>query len=576
MTLPAASDLPTVTVFSDGERIGGQYQLLGIVITREVNRIPLARITLLDGDAAAGDFALSDTSLFVPGRKIEIAAGYHTHEETIFKGVAVRHGIRSRNQGGATLQVLCKDPVAAMTVVRRSATYVDMKDSEILEEILGRYDRKKEVAGTHRSHPAMVQYQATDWDFMLARAEANGHLVFVHDDGVSVGPPNPGTSARITLVYGATILDLEMEVDAESQLTAVKMAAWNPADQEPVETDGADPKFPDQGNLSASDLGTVLDASDFRLHHGGAVGEQELQAFSDGLRVRRSLARLRGRIRCQGVSAVAPGDVVELQGLGDRFNGNAYVTGVRHEITADNWVTDFQIGLSPRRMYLEDAFEDPAAEGLLPGIQGLQIGLVTQLENDPDGEHRVKVRLPLVNADGEGCWARVSTLDAGDNRGAFVRPQIGDEVVVGFLHQDPRFPVLLGALHSSANPPPLEASDDNPQKTYLSRNKIQLLLDDDAKRLHIEMPSGREVTLDDDGEEIVVKDKDGNVVRMNSDGVSVEAGADVSIKAKGDVKIEGVNVQIKAQADFKAEGGSGTEVSSNAVTTVKGSLVQIN
>ena len=74
---------------------------------------------------------------------------------------------------------------------------------------------------------------------------------------------------------------------------------------------------------------------------------------------------------------------------------------------------------------------------------------------DPDGEHRVRVKLPLVNNADDGVWARVASLDAGNDRGFFFRPEIGDEVVVGFFDDDPRRPVMLGMLHSSAKAAPL-------------------------------------------------------------------------------------------------------------------------
>ena len=76
----------------------------------------------------------------------------------------------------------------------------------------------------------------------------------------------------------------------------------------------------------------------------------------------------------------------------------------------------------------------------------------------PDGEDRVQVRVPVINSQDDGLWARVATLDAGENRGSFFRPEIGDEVVLGFLNDDPRDPIILGMLNSSAKPAPITAS----------------------------------------------------------------------------------------------------------------------
>lgn len=91
-----------------------------------------------------------------------------------------------------------------------------------------------------------------------------------------------------------------------------------------------------------------------------------------------------------------------------------------------------------------------SASGLLPAVKGLQIGVVVQLEQYPNGDDRVRVRMPLVDNEDNGVWARVATLDAGENRGSFFRPEMGDEVVLGFLNDDPRDPVILGMLNSSS------------------------------------------------------------------------------------------------------------------------------
>ncbi len=63
---------------------------------------------------------------------------------------------------------------------------------------------------------------------------------------------------------------------------------------------------------------------------------------------------------------------------------------------------------------------------------------------------------------------------------------------------------------------------------------------------------------------------------MDSSGIVMESTGDISIKASGDVNIEGTNVSIKANAEFKAEGSAGAEVSTSAIAVLKGSLVQIN
>jgi uncharacterized protein involved in type VI secretion and phage assembly len=199
------------------------------------------------------------------------------------------------------------------------------------------------------------------------------------------------------------------------------------------------------------------------------------------------------------------------------------------------------------------------------------------LQDDPDGEHRVLVQLPIVNGEAEGTWARVATLDAGKDRGTFFLPEIGDEVVVGFINSASRDPVILGMVHSSKNAAPLEASDDNYEKGYVSKSGIKLLFDDDKKRLNIETPAGKKIVLDEDEGTLRLEDENNNKLIMDGEGIVIESGGKLELKSAQDLKLEsGINLELKAGASFKAEGTAGAELSTSAVAVLKGSLVQIN
>jgi uncharacterized protein involved in type VI secretion and phage assembly len=206
----------------------------------------------------------------------------------------------------------------------------------------------------------------------------------------------------------------------------------------------------------------------------------------------------------------------------------------------------------------------------------VQIGIVTALQDDPEGEHRIKVRLPLVSAADEGTWARLATLDAGDGRGTFFRPEIGDEVVVGFLDGDPRFPIVLGQCHSSTKPAPEDASDDNHLKGYVSRSKMKLTFDDEKKVVVLETPAGNRLTLSEEDTSVALVDQNGSSVTLDSGGITLESAKDLTLKASGKVKVEGAGVELTSQASLKASGQAGVEVTSSGTLTISGSLVRIN
>ncbi|WAK03983.1 type VI secretion system tip protein VgrG [Methylobacter sp. YRD-M1] len=579
---PASPDVCTAAILIDGTEISGEFHVLSIYVSRELNRIPSATILLQDGEAAKSTFAASNTEHFIPGKAIEIQLGYRAQNETVFKGIIVKHSIKIR-KNGSQLSIDCRDEAMKMTIGAKSRYYLDKKDSDIMEEVIDAYGLQKDVSATQVELKQVVQYDASDWDFLLCRAEANGMVIKVEDGKIGIAPPATSAASVLSVQYGASLLELDAEIDARWQSPGISAQSWNAADQEVLSTDASEPATTDNGNLSPGALAEVVGGDPHALVHGGKLSQPELQAWADGRLLKERLAKVRGRAKFTGFAGVMPDKVIEITGIGERFEGKLYVSGVRHGFAKGNWETDVQLGLNPEICAETFNLRPLPAAGLLPAISGLQIGIVTVLENDPDGEDRIKLRVPTISMSEEGIWARIATLDAGKERGTFFRPEIGDEVVVGFLDDDPRHPVVLGMCHSSAKPSPEPAKDDNHRKGYVSREKMKFTFDDEKKVITLETPGGNKILLSEEDKGIRFEDQNGNKITLDDNGIVIESSKDLILKASQDIKQEGMNMELKAQTALKATGTSSAEVSGastsikgSATTVIQGGLVQIN
>ncbi|MBL4605335.1 MAG: type VI secretion system tip protein VgrG [Flavobacteriaceae bacterium] len=570
-----SADLITFKVLIEGKELSKIYEVKSIAVTKEVNKIPTAKIVLIDGEASKREFKLSNEEFLIPGKKIEITAGYHSDEDTIFKGVIIKHTLKVR-ENSSQLIIECKDEAVKMTVGRKSSYFYESKDSEIIEELISKHKLSKEVEATKHKHKELVQYNATDWDFMILRAQANGKLCFVDDGKITVAKPNVSQEEIETITFGATLLEFDAEIDARHQIKKVSSYAWNHADQKLLEIEGKNPSVSLNGNISTGDLEKTIGLDNLELKHGGAVTDSELQDWADAKWLFQQLAKVRGRVKFQGIPTVKPNTILKLEGVGERFNGKVYVTGVSHVISEGNWTVNAQFGLNPEWFSETNGVSSQPASGLLPAISGLQIGIVTQLQDDPDGEDRILVRIPIVDNKEQGIWCRVASLDAGKKRGAFFRPEIEDEVIIGFINEDPNDAIVLGMLHSSTKEAPIKASDDNHEKGFVTRSDMRILFDDDKKSIKISTPIGKIISMDEDAKNIIIEDDHSNKITMDSSGIVLESLGNIELKASKDVNIEGTNINIKASAQFKGEGSAGVELSTSAVAVLKGSLVQIN
>lgn len=572
--VPAPSDVASIELLIDGSAISSVFQIRSASVTRELNRVPAASVELLDGEASKRTFAASDTDHFVPGKAIEIQLGYRGQTQKVFSGIIVANRVRVR-EGRTTLWLECRDKAVRMTSGLHSRYYTATTDAAILDELVGRYGLERSVATTKPTLPEVVQFDATDWDFVVCRAEANGHVVVVRDGKVTIGPPATTAKPVVATAFGATVLELDAEIDARWQAKGITAKAWNAADQKLLAADATEPSVTTSGNLTTDQLTAVFGGEAHVLRHAGRLGEPELQAWADGRLLKDRLAKVRGRVRFQGFAGVSAGDVIEVSGIGERFAGEQYVSGVLHTYAEGNWRTDAAFGLPPEPHAARYPVSALPAGGLLPGVSGLQIGVVTALEGDPDGEDRIRVRVPLVGDRDDGVWARLATLDAGAQRGTCFRPEIDDEVVVGFLDADPRFPVVLGQLHSSARPAPVPGSDKNQVKAYVSRSKLTLGFDDDKSAITLETAAGNRLTLSEDAKTVSIADQNGNSITLDEGGITLTSAKDLTLKASGGVKVEGTAVSLKAEL-LTAEGTGSVTVRSSSSLALNGTPVNIN
>ena len=169
-------------------------------------------------------------------------------------------------------------------------------------------------------------------------------------------------------------------------------------------------------------------------------------------------------------------------------------------------------------------------------LYGVYPALVADI-NDPDGQGRVKVRLPWLPDDSGGysVWARIATLMAGNNRGTWFIPDVDDEVLVAFEAGDPRRPYVVGALWNGQDTPPesMDGAGDNFIKSITSRNGVKITLDDNdgQEKLILETPGGQKITLQDGPGKVEIVDSNGNSITLESAGISVVASAKVTVRA---------------------------------------------
>lgn len=215
------------------------------------------------------------------------------------------------------------------------------------------------------------------------------------------------------------------------------------------------------------------------------------------------------------------------------------------------------------------AFLQGSREGRAAGIPGVAIGIVTN-NQDPDGMGRVKLRFPWRGDGDESYWARVATLMAGNDRGSFFLPEVGDEVLVAFEMGDIHHPYVVGALWNGVDKPPeTNADGKNNIRMIKSRSGHQIIFDDNSdqmkEKLEIHTKAGHKILLDDTSgqEKIEIVDKAGsNSIKIDS------AQNSIAIESSMQLKIKSQMIEIESGATMTIKAG--------ATLTIQGAVVKIN
>lgn len=169
----------------------------------------------------------------------------------------------------------------------------------------------------------------------------------------------------------------------------------------------------------------------------------------------------------------------------------------------------------------------------------LALADVTSVD-DPLGLGRVEVRLwGLHGFPGQTlkAWARVATPFAGAGSGAFFLPDVGDEVLVGFVDGDPHDPVVIGSFWNGRQRPPEQLGGGRRKVdrwTLKTRAGTRIAIVEEATsspKISLTTPGGVTVELDDAGGGQLTCRAQGSTIRIDASGVSVRTGASVSINA---------------------------------------------
>lgn len=168
--------------------------------------------------------------------------------------------------------------------------------------------------------------------------------------------------------------------------------------------------------------------------------------------------------------------------------------------------------------------------------RGSYLAEVVSVE-DPDSRARVQIRLlsfdQVGNQDAE-IWARVAVPFAGDNRGAFFIPDVGDEVLVTFVNGDTRYPIVIGSLWSGNTQIPDQIGSRVDRWSIKGKEGTRIAIEEESAssaKVLFTTPGGVSGELTDSGGGTVEFKSGGTTLTIDPQGVTLNTSMNVTVQA---------------------------------------------
>lgn len=340
------------------------------------------------------------------------------------------------------------------------------------------------------------QYDETHYNYLARMAEAYGEQ-FYYDGEVLHFGKLPPQNQPIKLTYGSSANDIKVELKAVH--TKPQFYGYNSSKHEKL-TSGATPiqHVGDLAKTAYKHNETIYKTPSLRVApikattHLDVEYSQKSMAGSEAVNV----FSLSGSTT---VPFLHPGCSVDVEMRKPDTNETSYFTRIMVTETVHEIDT---IG------HYKGSFEGIASDtGFLPTpdftVPKAEPQLATVISNaDPEGQGRIQVRFDWQTND-TTHFIRMMSPDAGgtdqitQNRGYVAIPEVGDQVMVNFVHSHPDRPFVMGGMfHGLVG---LGGGMNNHLKSIQTRSGIRILMNDAEGSVNIIDPSGNTYFMDGKG-----------------------------------------------------------------------------
>lgn len=471
---------------------------------------------------------------------------------------------------------------------RHQKVFLQVTDSDMASQLASAAGLSAQIDSTSEVYDHVIQNNLTNWEFLQERARRAGRDCYVKD-GALCFKELPTSGSAIELEWGVNLSRFSPRLSSSAQVKEVIVRGWDPTRKEAIVSQ-VTPRTAAQPAVNVGGVGGTVTESAFhsgaqmvivdRPVHSAGEADKMAQAIADD--IGGNFVQADGEV--EGNAQLRAGQKITISNVGRRFSGDYFVTRATHSFTGgEGYRVRFSVtGRRPMTVGSMLVGRPSLPDARMAGVV---TAIVTNLD-DPDQQGRVKVKFPWLGDNIESTWARVAAPMAGADRGFLYLPEVDDEVLVAFEHDDINYPYILGGLWNGQDAPPANMSDvigsggQVQQRVIKTREGHLIILEDSpggSPGIRIIDKTGNNQVLIDSGANKITLEAAGDIVVQSKAKVTIKGDTGVEIESGQSLKAKsGTDTSIEAQTTAKLKGSASVDVQASGQVNVKGSVVNVN
>ncbi|MCU0490528.1 MAG: contractile injection system protein, VgrG/Pvc8 family [Chloroflexaceae bacterium] len=245
------------------------------------------------------------------------------------------------------ITVLAEDRLQDLRMTRRTRSFEDSSDADIIEQIARDHSLSPDVNLPGPTHRVVAQVNLSDLAFIRERARACGGEVWLDETTLHVAARPDRGNDTVTLAYGVDLLSFSVRADLSEQCTELGVSGWDVASKTAIAETAAEAAV--SAELNGDSSGGSLLAQAFgerraRVVHTVPLTTSEARTMAESRYRERARRFVTGTGLAEGIPALRVGSSLTLSRLGSMFDGSYTVVRVRHTYDlASGFRTEFDL-----------------------------------------------------------------------------------------------------------------------------------------------------------------------------------------------------------------------------------------